>query len=279
LDLSQQTLERQAFPVLDAEQIGLLRPLGRERATRAGDVLFAVGDADYPLVVVLAGRTEIVDRSEGVDRAIKVSGPGEFHGELGLLTGQAVFLDCVVREPGSVLLVPPAGVADAIRTIPALGDVLVTAFAARRQILMRSAASTGQLGRAGGDVPDRLRAPDPPRLPRRRPCPEHVALPGHAAGARAERPDPPRHPTARAAGRRPAGEHRRRRTVRRGGDPNTGRLRDDRRRPLHRLADRRAVGDARRGSVKRVASAVGEGSVVVQAIHRHLETARPVTAP
>lgn len=32
-----------------------------------------------------------------------------------------------------------------------------------------------------------------------------------------------------------------------------------------------AVGDVRAGSVKRVASGVGEGSVVVQAIHRHLE--------
>jgi thioredoxin reductase (NADPH) len=31
-----------------------------------------------------------------------------------------------------------------------------------------------------------------------------------------------------------------------------------------------AVGDARRDSVKRVASAVGEGSVVVSAVHRHL---------
>ncbi len=33
-----------------------------------------------------------------------------------------------------------------------------------------------------------------------------------------------------------------------------------------------AVGDVRSGSVKRVASGVGEGSVVVQAIHRHLES-------
>ena len=31
-----------------------------------------------------------------------------------------------------------------------------------------------------------------------------------------------------------------------------------------------AVGDVRAGSVKRVASAVGEGSVVVQAIHQYL---------
>jgi thioredoxin reductase (NADPH) len=31
-----------------------------------------------------------------------------------------------------------------------------------------------------------------------------------------------------------------------------------------------AVGDVRSGSVKRVASGVGEGSVVVQALHRYL---------
>lgn len=35
-----------------------------------------------------------------------------------------------------------------------------------------------------------------------------------------------------------------------------------------------AVGDVRAGSVKRVASAVGEGSVVIQQVHRHLEEAR-----
>lgn len=35
-----------------------------------------------------------------------------------------------------------------------------------------------------------------------------------------------------------------------------------------------AVGDVRSGSVKRVTSAVGEGSVVVAAIHRHLKLSR-----
>ena len=36
-----------------------------------------------------------------------------------------------------------------------------------------------------------------------------------------------------------------------------------------------AVGDVRSGAVKRVASGVGEGSVVVQAIHRFLQPAMP----
>ena len=33
-----------------------------------------------------------------------------------------------------------------------------------------------------------------------------------------------------------------------------------------------AIGDVRAGSVKRVASAVGEGSVVIQHVHRYLDT-------
>ena len=44
--------------------------------------------------------------------------------------------------------------------------------------------------------------------------------------------------------------------------------------PSYRRASRGvfAIGDVRAGSVKRVASAVGEGSVVVQQVHRYLET-------
>ena len=176
MSLAQDQLERQAFPVLSEAQIALLRPFGEVRRTRAGDVLFEVGDAGYSMVVVLAGRTVILDRSEGEDRVLTTGAPGQFHGELGLLTGQYVFAACVVSEPGEVLLVPPAAVQEAIETIPELSDVLVTAFAARRQILMRAAASTltligpetsGQVLRlqefaARNRIPHRWLAPDDP---------------------------------------------------------------------------------------------------------------------
>jgi thioredoxin reductase (NADPH) len=40
-----------------------------------------------------------------------------------------------------------------------------------------------------------------------------------------------------------------------------------------------AAGDIRHGSMKRVASAVGEGSIAVQMIHQYLETSRlPVSS-
>ena len=37
-----------------------------------------------------------------------------------------------------------------------------------------------------------------------------------------------------------------------------------------------AAGDVRSGSVKRVASAVGEGAMAVQLVHAHLQARRPV---
>lgn len=135
-------LWRQAFPILTDGQIELLRPFGTERRTAPGDVLFEVGDTAYDMVVILQGRTQIVERTGGADRVLKASGPGEFHAELSLLTGQTVFVDCVVREAGRVLLVSPERTREAIRTIPEISDILVTAFAARRQVLMRSAAAT-----------------------------------------------------------------------------------------------------------------------------------------
>jgi len=135
-------LRRQAEVVLGDQDIALLRPFGEIRATAPGDVLFDVGEPGYALVVVLSGSVDLVDRSYGVETLIRTFGPGEFVGELGLLTGQTVFAACVARESGELLMVPRSGVQEIIATLPAVGDLLVTAFAANRQRLMRSAAAT-----------------------------------------------------------------------------------------------------------------------------------------
>lgn len=135
-------LKRVAFSSLNARQIALLRPFGTERATETGDVLFEVGDTAADLIIVLAGRTDIVERWDGTDHVIKTVGPGGFLGELGLLTGQAVIASCVVRDPGTVLSVAPDALREALDTIPELSDVLVSAFAARRDVLMQTAGAS-----------------------------------------------------------------------------------------------------------------------------------------
>ena len=135
-------LARQAFPVLGPEAIDVLRPFGEQRATRTGDTIYEAGTSQPALVVVLAGRAEVVDRTDGTERPLVGAGPGEFVGELGLLTGQTAYATCVVREPGQALVVPASGVRAAIAAFPTLSDVLVTAFSARRQLMIDAAGAT-----------------------------------------------------------------------------------------------------------------------------------------
>jgi hypothetical protein len=86
-------------------------------------------------------RPRIIDRANE-DRVIRTSGPGEFNGELGILTGQRAFVACVVTEPGTLLFVPSAKVQEIIANIPELSDILVTAFAARRRLLMQGVVAS-----------------------------------------------------------------------------------------------------------------------------------------
>jgi thioredoxin reductase (NADPH) len=127
--------------VLDVSQIARLRQFGTTRKTRADEVLIEIGDVVSGLFLVLEGQTRIVDRAND-DRVIRTSGPGEFNGELGILTGQRAFVACVIAEPGTLLFVPSAKVGEIIANIPELSDILVTAFAARRQLLMRGVVAS-----------------------------------------------------------------------------------------------------------------------------------------
>jgi thioredoxin reductase (NADPH) len=160
--------DERAFPVLDVSQIAKLRRFGTTWNAHADEVLIEVGEAIPGLFVVLEGQTRIVDRANN-DRVIRTTGPGEFNGELGILTGQRAFVACVAAEPGTLLFVPSTRVEEIIANIPELSDVLVTAFAARRQLLMRGVvASLTVIGREGdSDVLHLLEFLDRNRIPYR----------------------------------------------------------------------------------------------------------------
>ena len=170
-------LGRQARLALLPGQIDELRPFGEVRPVRAGDVVYEAGAMRYPLVAVLEGRVAVVDRSEGNATVLRTSGPGEVVGELSVLTGEASFATCVVRAPGALLVVPFAGVLAAMASMPDLNDALVTAFAARRQLLMRGAgASLTLVGQPGSPALGRLEVfTDRNRIPYRSLAPDDPA--------------------------------------------------------------------------------------------------------
>src|SRR3954447_2417310 len=94
-----------AFPGLTELQIATLARQGQRRPTRRGEVLFREGDRRCDFFVILEGTVAIVSGHGDDEEVLEVHGPGRFLGDLSLLTGEAVFVTAVVREPGAVLVV------------------------------------------------------------------------------------------------------------------------------------------------------------------------------
>jgi thioredoxin reductase (NADPH) len=108
---------------------------GSERAVEAGELLFEAGEATYDLFVILEGEAEVL-QPEGTEETVVLAfGPGNFVGELTLLTGQRRFLTCRVTRPGRVLVIEQADLRRLMGVRPALADIIFSAFVARRELL------------------------------------------------------------------------------------------------------------------------------------------------
>jgi thioredoxin reductase (NADPH) len=134
-------------PILDEAQIGVLRRYGREAEVAAGDLLFAEGDETYDLIVILEGQAEIVqDHGRPEKKVLATYGPSQFLGEIGLLTGQRVYLTAVASAGGRVLRVPP----DQLRVVMAqeldLSELILRAFLLRHSILTQIGSGLTLIG-------------------------------------------------------------------------------------------------------------------------------------
>jgi thioredoxin reductase (NADPH) len=121
-------------PVLSASQLETLAGVGEERTAAAGDVLFQVGDERYPFIAILDGEAAILDTAG--DEIVR-HGPSGFLGELNLLTGQTVYLTAVATQPMRYIAVEREALRPLLFEDGPLGDVLLSAFTARREALQR----------------------------------------------------------------------------------------------------------------------------------------------
>jgi len=137
--------QKAASPRLGHALFARLTGYGMPVETRGGDVLFEPGDKDVDLIVVAAGSVDVIRAATAALAAETVAkvGAGGFVGELYLLTGQNVYLECRVREAGTIYRVSP----DSLRRLMAndveLSDVVFKALVARRELLRRSTAARG----------------------------------------------------------------------------------------------------------------------------------------
>ncbi|GAA2575887.1 FAD-dependent oxidoreductase [Winogradskya consettensis] len=145
---------------LDDEQFRRLARYGVEEHAEAGHVLYATGDTAYDLLLLRTATVDLVrdPTASGPERLIFRGGPGDFLGELNLLTGQNVYLTARVAVAGTVVRI----VAPTLRRILAeqgdIADVLLQAFRTRREVIRSAAGSALEIiGRADDAAAIRLR--------------------------------------------------------------------------------------------------------------------------
>src|SRR5947209_2434964 len=121
-------------PTLSTSQLARLAELGEERTANAGDLLYRVGDRDYPFMAILEGEVAILDAA---GNEIVRHGASSFLGELNLISGQTVFLTAVVTKPLRYIAVDR----DALRALlfddGPLSDLVLSTFIGRREALQR----------------------------------------------------------------------------------------------------------------------------------------------
>ena len=138
-DLNYDELKRRANSSLPDAVVATLRARGVSRSVAVGETLYRVEDRQYPLVYTDSATLQVRD-PDGL--VLGLMEPGQFTGEVGLLFGQPAFADCIAVEPGEVVLVAPAQLADLVQVDPEVSDALLPAFAARRLLLMQRRQGT-----------------------------------------------------------------------------------------------------------------------------------------
>src|SRR3954468_2675944 len=130
-----------AFPKLDAADLAALKPLATPCIFDDGQAVFRAGDADLDLFVVESGALEILNPSNG-DRHVVTHGPGQFAGDIDLLTRRPVIVTAIARGATRLMRVPGARLREMLNKVPHVSEKLLIAAQERRRLL----TATGVLG-------------------------------------------------------------------------------------------------------------------------------------
>jgi len=125
----------------DAEQFGRAVSFGTPVEVQAGDVIFEAGDDDPDLILIESAIIDIIRTAtpDAPEQFFIRSGPGQFVGEVNLLTGQTRILSARVVEAGTIHRVAPEAFRRLMAQDTELSDILLRGFLARRSLLSEGA--------------------------------------------------------------------------------------------------------------------------------------------
>ena len=131
-------LNKVAFPTLDDVHVATLSKFGTHRALRDGEPLFKAGDREYKFFVVERGAVEILELSSGEAKRVAFHERHAFGGDVSLVTGRPALVSAVARGNTEVFEISPSDIRRIMGERPALGEILLRAFIARRELLVAS---------------------------------------------------------------------------------------------------------------------------------------------
>ena len=131
-------LHKVAFPTLDDAQVATLARFGTRRLLRDGEHLFKAGDREYKFFVVERGAVEIVEHSSGETKRVTLHERHAFGGDVSLVTGRPALISGIARGDTEIFEIARDDIRRIMGERPALGDVLLRGFIARRELLVAS---------------------------------------------------------------------------------------------------------------------------------------------
>jgi thioredoxin reductase (NADPH) len=147
----------QAFPVLADDEIERMRRFGEPRRFAAGETVYATGQPNPGVLVVLRGTIRVTGRDgHGHDIPVVQHARGSFSGEIGQLSGLRSFVDGVAVGDVEALLVVPDQLRALLVADAALGEKIMRALILRRVALIETGAG-GPILVGSASAPDVMR--------------------------------------------------------------------------------------------------------------------------
>jgi thioredoxin reductase (NADPH) len=157
--MAQRSLDRaaQTFPQLTPAQVDRIASIGRRRDVQAGEVLFELGEQNTRFFVVLTGAIEVVRPVGDLEEPVVVHEPGQFTGEINMLSARRSLVRGRAVSAGTVIAVDRDDLRTLVQRDSELSELLMRAFILRRVALLaegntdlvllgsRHSASTGRI--------------------------------------------------------------------------------------------------------------------------------------
>jgi thioredoxin reductase (NADPH) len=122
----------QMFPELTEAQLHRISNIGERRSVRAGEILFEAGEQNTKFFVVIEGAIQVLRPVGQREEPMVLHGPGQFTGEINMLSSRRSLVRGQAVKDGSVIVVDRERLRTLVQRDSELSEILMRAFILRR---------------------------------------------------------------------------------------------------------------------------------------------------